>query len=306
MNSVAVLLSTYNGEKYLREQINSILEQEGVNLDLYIRDDGSSDNTVNIIKEYTLSHKNVTGYKGSNLGVGNSFMGLLYRVPKQYDYYAFSDQDDYWLPNKLQKAVERICKNDEPVLYASNQTVVDQDMKETGKRYISDPSIDYRQIVSSNMISGCTMVWNAQLCELLSEDNRKPGKELLECRIHDVWVALAAAVIGTIVYDPKSYILYRQHKDNVVGASGISVISGWFEKMKSGKTRKGRSRICNEIIKCFEDKITDSEVKKTLIRYGHYSETIKSRIELMGDKSVYDYSNETAIGLIIKIALGLF
>lgn len=306
MNRVAVLLSAYNGEKYLREQINSILDQKGVNLDLYIRDDGSSDNTVSVIKEYTHSHKNVIGYKGKNLGVGNSFMRLLYKVPKQYDYYAFSDQDDYWLPDKLQKAIKKIRENAGPVLYASNQTIVDHDMKETGKRYDSDLSVDYRQIVSSNMISGCTMVWNAQLSDLLSADNRRPSSELLECRIHDVWVALAAAVTGTIVYDSNSYILYRQHKDNVVGAKGKSIVSGWLDKIKHSQGRNGRSKICTETIRCFGDVISDSEILKTLNRYGNYSDSIKSKIDLIKDESIYSYSNETKIGLIIKIMIGLF
>ena len=306
MNRVAVLLSAYNGEKFLKEQIDSILLQEGVDLDLYVRDDGSSDNTVSIIKDYSHSYKNVIAYRGGNLGVGNSFMGLLYKVPKQYDYYAFSDQDDVWLPDKIQKAIEMIGNIDRPVLYASNQTVVDRDMKEIGKRYDSDPSVDYRQIVSSNMISGCTMVWNAQLNDLLSEEKRRPTSELLECRIHDVWVALAAAVVGTIVYDSNSYILYRQHEDNVVGVSGESIISGWIEKIKFPKVRKGRSRVCQEIVQCFGDKIKHANMRNTLMRYSQYSKSLKSRIDLMRDESVFNYTGETKIGLKLKIALGLF
>lgn len=94
MYKVAVLLSTYNGSKYIKEQIDSILSQEGVNIDIYIRDDESTDETVNIIYEY--KSNNIFLTEGKNIGVGNSFMELLYSVPEIYDYYAFADQDDIW------------------------------------------------------------------------------------------------------------------------------------------------------------------------------------------------------------------
>ena len=94
---VAVLMSTYNGEKYIRDQIDSILSQIKVNVTLFIRDDGSTDSTVKIITQYTEKYSNIKFWVGENIGVGNSFMQLLYSLTDEFDYYAFSDQDDIWL-----------------------------------------------------------------------------------------------------------------------------------------------------------------------------------------------------------------
>lgn len=93
---ITVLMSTYNGEKYLKEQLDSILNQEQVDLKLLIRDDGSTDGTVNILKEYENSHTNIKWYSGLNLGCGKSFFQLVLDAPKS-DYYAFVDQDDVWV-----------------------------------------------------------------------------------------------------------------------------------------------------------------------------------------------------------------
>lgn len=123
MYKVAVLLSTYNGSKYIKEQIDSILSQEGVNIDIYIRDDGSTDETVNIIYEY--KSNNIFLTEGKNIGVGNSFMELLYSVPEIYDYYAFADQDDIWSEKKIRIAIEVLQKNKKH-LYASNQELIDK------------------------------------------------------------------------------------------------------------------------------------------------------------------------------------
>ena len=117
MDKVAILMSTYNGEKYLDEQIGSILAQEGVDVTLYIRDDGSSDRTAEIIKYYCKSYHNVSFTQGENLGVGNSFMQLVYDAKDVYYYYAFADQDDIWLPEKIKMAADKIKESKRPLLY---------------------------------------------------------------------------------------------------------------------------------------------------------------------------------------------
>ena len=106
MYRVAVLMSTYNGERYLKEQIDSILDQEGVDTALYIRDDESADQTVQIIEEYRKKYPGkIHLLKGRNKGPGRSFMELVYKVPDDYDYYAYSDQDDIWLTDKLEEGI---------------------------------------------------------------------------------------------------------------------------------------------------------------------------------------------------------
>ena len=188
MHKVAVMVSTYNGERFLREQIDCILAQTGVDIHLYIRDDGSSDSTISIINEYVAGHENVTLFQGQNLGVGSSFMDLVYRVPNDYDFYAFADQDDNWLESKMRKGAEALVNEEGPALYCSNQILVDKDKNRLGLRHKEALDCSWMQIMCDNKISGCTMVWNRKLQELLSDPKRRPSPQLLAIRIHDVWV----------------------------------------------------------------------------------------------------------------------
>lgn len=196
MDKVAILMSTYNGAKYLREQIDSILFQKGVEVTLYIRDDGSSDGTIDIVKEYAQKYQNIIWTMGKNVGVGNSFMQLIYDCPDDYDYYAFSDQDDIWLEDKLKVAIDSIKQRDTPALYASNQMLVDENGTQISLRYPKD--YDMQNSVEAqfqiNRISGCTFVFNKVLKKVLSEPARRPTEELLRKRIHDVWVSNVASL----------------------------------------------------------------------------------------------------------------
>ena len=128
--TVAVLMSTYNGEKFLEEQLDSIFSQTGVNVKLYVRDDGSTDCTLHIIDQYAERFPIVKLADNENLGPGFSFMRLLYQYAfePEIDFFAFADQDDIWLENKLWIGVEAINNSGftGPVLYSSNQYEKDQ------------------------------------------------------------------------------------------------------------------------------------------------------------------------------------
>ena len=132
MKKVQVLLSAYNGEKYLEEQIRSILAQEHKQLTLLIRDDGSTDHTIDIIKRYADNYENVAYYTGKNLGVQQSFFNLMKHADKTADFYAFADQDDVWMPDKITRAIALLEKEstDLPLLYASETKLVDEHLAE--------------------------------------------------------------------------------------------------------------------------------------------------------------------------------
>ena len=102
MEKIQVLMSTYNGEKYLKEQIESILNQEKVEVNILIRDDGSCDKTLKIIKELSKNPK-ISYYEGKNIGPAKSFMDLVNKSGDKFNYYAFADQDDIWMPNKTKR-----------------------------------------------------------------------------------------------------------------------------------------------------------------------------------------------------------
>ena len=104
---VVVLISTYNGEEYLCHQIDTILNQTWENLELFVRDDGSKDSTLDILEEYSTKYSNVTYVKGKNVGSNQSFLEML-KIAPEADYYSLADQDDDWMPEKIARAVEKI------------------------------------------------------------------------------------------------------------------------------------------------------------------------------------------------------
>lgn len=306
MVTVAVLMSTYNGEETLNQQIDSVLAQSDVNVSLFIRDDGSTDGTKRIINDYSNQYNNIHVIEGENVGVGNSFMQLVYEAGNTYDYYAFCDQDDIWLESKLSRGVTAISDCSVPACYCSNQTLVDKEGHILHERHSNEIVTDYMQILCNNQVTGCTMVWNKELQQLLIEESRRPSVDVLHKRIHDVWVAMVASVIGTIVYDKESLIHYRQHDHNVVGAAKEPVLKLWKKKLSNPELRNGRSALAKEIIKRFGDVIVDENVKTSLHRYADYKESFTQRIALIKDHNIKHYSGETSIMLGIKIILGLF
>lgn len=301
--SIAVLLSTYNGERFLVEQIDSILTQKDVTVDLYIRDDGSTDNTIQILKKY---RNMISLYQGNNIGVGNSFMNLLYHINTNAMFYAFCDQDDIWLPNKLSHAISKLSGITEPTLYCSNQILIDSEKKIIGKRYYSIPDISCMQILNNNTISGCTMVWNKSLQELLCDQKRRPSNQLLQKRIHDVWLAMVASIVGNIIYDDNAFILYRQHESNVVGVRKEKVTKLWKKKLFNPNLRNGRSDICREILQKFSDLITDEEVLNKIRQYAYYQTNFAYKKMILKEKTICSYTSESLLSLRAKIIFNLF
>ncbi|MGT2770555.1 putative glycosyltransferase EpsE [Streptococcus intermedius] len=301
-NNIAVLMSTYNGEKYLKAQLDSIFNQTSQNIVLFIRDDGSCDSTLEIIKSY--NNKIVLLENNENLGVGSSFMETLYKAGLDFDYYAFCDQDDIWLVNKIEKAVLELEKFPLPTLYCSNQTLVDKELNNLGLRHKKTIDTSYLQILTSNQITGCTMVWNNQLQKLLVSKDRRPSKELLEVRIHDVWVSMVASIAGSIVYDSNSYILYRQHENNVVGVKKRNLILNWVQKLGDSSKRKGRSRLATEILNNYRQFIND-DIAAELELLSTYQNSFRKKILLLQNKKIFSLTTEPKWSVFVKILFNL-
>ena len=140
MKKVLVLLSTYNGEKYIETQVNSVLKQKKVDVDIFIRDDGSKDGTVAVIEK--LNDSRISIFKEENKGATNSFFKLIKKTPLQYDYYALCDQDDYWEEDKLYAATVKLDNVDQtkPALYYSGQKLTDKNLQN-----ISEHNIDSKR-----------------------------------------------------------------------------------------------------------------------------------------------------------------
>ena len=208
---VVVLMSTYKGEPYVREQIASILAQLPPEGRLIIRDDGSPDGTVGAIS--SIQDVRVTLTRGANVGFVRSFLILLGEAPADADMVMFSDQDDVWLPNKIDRAWAVIAPSGEtPTLYCSRLRLVDPQLRPLGlsPRWPRTPS--FANALAENIVTGCTCALNPAGVHLLAETG-----DVGRIHFHDWWFYLVVAAFGRVVFDPEPTILYRQHGGNAIG-----------------------------------------------------------------------------------------
>ncbi|ANK59020.1 hypothetical protein BSQ39_10775 [Loigolactobacillus backii] len=224
---VAILLSTFNGATYLTQQIESIQKQTYQNWQLYIRDDGSSDQTVAIIRRLAKNDVRLTlinPHEQQNLGVIPSFFQLLNHATAPY--YMFCDQDDVWLPQKIQVTLAAMTraekKAQQPILVHTDLRVVDTDLKLVSKSMIKSQRLhgqtNLGELVAQNSVTGCTVMINQAL---KASYTYKASDAIL---MHDWWYALLAVTLGQLVFVDQATILYRQHHDNAVGASSSRVM----------------------------------------------------------------------------------
>lgn len=256
MKTVQVLMSSYNGEKYIKEQIESVLNQQGVNVQLLIRDDGSKDQTLSILGEYSLLD-NVHIIKGENVGAGRSF-AILIDKSGQYDYYALCDQDDFWEKNKLISAVKKLEEyKNFPCIYSSNTIVTDEKLVNIYSEN-KKPLVTLGSAIIKNYVTGCTAVFNDKLRDKLV------GKIPEDIVCHDWWINLVClSVGGQSIFDDRAFIKYRQHGRNVTGA-GINVIQRWNNRFKRFKSMQyNRDYMASRLLETYGDNI--SEEKKTLL-----------------------------------------
>jgi len=224
--SIDILLATYNGQDYLREQIDSILAQSNQDWRLVIRDDGSVDNTLSIIKDCVARYPDKIVFiedEGNHLGASLNFQRLLEHSVAEY--IMFCDQDDVWLPRKVERTLNLMKATEEkypnkPVLVHTDLRVVDSRLKTIARstwRYQgTSPEIgnDADKVVLQNVATGCTIMINQK-----AKDVSMPIPK--EAIMHDWWIVINVAKHGRIVYIPDQLVLYRQHANNAVGAKKL-------------------------------------------------------------------------------------
>lgn len=211
---VKVLMSTFNGEKYIEEQVSSIFEQENVTVDIVIRDDGSSDKTVALLEEMKKKNSAMKVVRGDNVGACNSFLRLLWDDYNEVDYYAFADQDDVWLKEKLCEAIKLMNakKNNEKCLYCGSVQIVDEKLAIIRKNDRKGVKPSFGNSLIENISCGCTMVFTRQLKEYIC---RFPMPE--DMYMHDWFLYMIACAEGDVIFDSRPFVLYRQHGNNVLG-----------------------------------------------------------------------------------------
>lgn len=248
MKTVQVLLSTYNGSKYLERQLDSIFDQKEVRVKLLVRDDGSTDNTRKILEKYKKKFS-LTIILGSNLGFAKSFWRLVQKA-NNADYYAFCDQDDIWENDKLISAVKKIedkhLSSSVPVLYTSNVTAINNNLKIIKKKaFAFDGVLTFPDSLQRSVLPGCTFVFNDALLKYARKYN---GKIIA----HDWLMYQLAELFGIVVYDNKPHMKYRIHEGNTIGIS--SPTQELVDKIKRQFTTSNvprRSEIAQNILNTY-------------------------------------------------------
>ncbi|MFH0396310.1 glycosyltransferase family 2 protein [Streptococcus sp. A34] len=219
--NVNILMSTYNGQEFLAEQIRSIQAQTFTDWMLLIRDDGSRDRTREIIADFAKQDSRIhliNPDSTENLGVIKSFHALVQY--QRADVYFFSDQDDVWLPDKLQVTLEtaQAYPEDQPLMVYTDLKVVNQDLQVMNESMIRSQShhanTELVQELTENTVTGGTSMINHALAELWTVTD--------DILMHDWYLALLATAFGKLVYVDQPTELYRQHAENVLGARTLS------------------------------------------------------------------------------------
>lgn len=225
MIKVTILLSTYNGEKYLGKQLDSIYNQDldNANISMVVRDDGSQDDTASILESYKEKLNITILNDGMRLGPAKSFWKLLKEAPKS-DYYAFVDQDDMWDSNKLSLAIDRIKEFDGRILWFSNCRLISDDDSVIKERlHTEEPILSIPSQLICGSAQGCSMVLNYESVEYLR------GIAIERIPMHDLVAMEYILGTGVVVYDDIPRFGYRVHSNNVVAKAG----KGFFEKKKA-------------------------------------------------------------------------
>ena len=301
MKKVSICISTYNGEKYLEEQLDSIFNQTYKNIEIFVRDDGSNDKTLNILKKYNLNILPSTG----NVGIKKSFESILKYALQNSDanYFMFCDQDDIWKSEKIEKSIEEMKKLENlhgyntPFLIHTDLEVVNDDLKA-----ISDSMWKYEKInpnlnslnrlLVQNTITGCTMMINRRLAE-------KSLPILESCIMHDWWIGLVASCFGKISYLTNNTIKYRQHGRNDTGSKKFD-LKYIIKKMNFKETDKYiiQSKSFLEIYK----KDLDEQKIELLENFSKIKEkSFLQRVSILIKYKILKNGIIRNIGLLIKI-----
>lgn len=227
-NNIAILLATYNGALFIQEQLNSLLSQSYPDWQLFIHDDGSTDNTPSILKEYASQHPriHILNYPPTG-GACQNFMSLLNQVDAPY--YMFCDQDDVWLPDKIEKQMQLMLRSEQqypnqPIIVHSDLHVVDGALQTICPSFWQYEHITPERFQSWEnyaygcLTTGCTMLFNHQAKEITLPIHKTT-------LMHDEWITLCTvAHNGKVIALPEPTILYRQHSTNTLGARDVNTI----------------------------------------------------------------------------------
>lgn len=266
MDKVYVILSTYNGEQFLEPQLQSILEQESVQVEIQVRDDGSTDASQEILNSYAQKYPNISVSYEKNIGVIKSFMKLLEQLPPEAEYIAFADQDDIWRTDKLVQAIDKINEKTGPVMYCSCYQAVDEQGGPLWESKVPEGEITFCNAMIENITTGCTVVINKSLLKLLAADQVDCEKLVM----HDWWVYMVATCFGQVIYDSTPLVFYRQHAGNVVGVkNGFTFWLGRLQRFLFQRQKNSRISQAGEFLSLYQHSLSqkNADMLKEFISY---------------------------------------
>lgn len=311
MKKVLIMLSTFNGGKFLREQLDSLYGQKGVEIHLLVRDDGSKDATMSILHDHKTRLGKMTVIQGENLGAGGSFLALISEAVKKFqdfDYYAFCDQDDVWFPHKIKTGVKALEQSGKELkMFFSGAINTDGNLQPIASSCVRLVNSFGANLVA-NHILGCTMLINGALLQEINKINTKPFTiPNGNIPIHDAWAAIVAYSLNADVIQSLSGLMYyRQHGHNVIGAG-----HGFWSIQKNrilrylGGATHGKANKCIIALQVLDDKIP-SQNRDLLQKVSDYRCSFKSKLRLLFDKRMYEYGVVDNIGTFLTILFNKF
>lgn len=237
LHKIDILMATYNSEKYIEEQLQSIINQTYKNFNINICDDLSTDDTINIISKYKMQYNNINfNINSKNLGIINNFSQLFANSTALY--IMFADHDDVWFTNKIEITLEKMKLMEDkyssqiPILIFTDKVVTDSNLNIISKSHnksekFNTNEITLNRLLMGNIASGCTMMVNKALKDICGTINTN-------AIMHDYWLMLTAAAFGKIGYIDTPTMYYRQHNNNSMGAAENSFANA-YKKFQTGK-----------------------------------------------------------------------
>lgn len=309
MNSVLIMLSTYNGQKYIREQLDSLYNQKDVDIHILVRDDGSKDDTVKILNEYREKQGKMTIRVDENIGAAMSFhtlMSYAYSEYPNFDYYAFSDQDDVWYEDKLFSAIQQLFDN-KGDLYYCKAIVTDSHLNKIRDLwYEHDLSLQY--LMFRQPALGCTQVMTNQyfmFCTKLFKKYIQKKPPLIE--LHDVWTMWISQMIGAkVIVDNSIHMLYRQHGNNVTSHNKENTIQKIQRVSKRARKHASNTSTNLKIIGDLLQKRLTPNAIEVLSKMNNYKKSISQTLSFAFYMQKYFHSFSIKAMVMYRILYRLY
>lgn len=296
---VTVVMSTYNGSEYIWKQVETILNQKDVEVTCYIRDDGSTDDTREILKDLSNQYSNIVVDYGNNIGWRASFLEALRKAPKG-DYYAFSDQDDIWFEDKIITSIHvaEQCKKEVPCLVHCNKLKTDENLVPVKRQQskIAKPS-SYAMAMVNGYAQGCSMLFNEELRSLVIR-----YLPIDKYWGHDYWVGLLAYLFGQVYYYPEPLFYHVMHGTNVSDTS--NVVTNQFLKIKRMIHKDYFPNPSEILLKYYKHEVDrNRDLLDILNEVSHYK---SNRFRFLMNRSFYPKSRLSKIFYFFTVAFGRY